>query len=386
MSKKKVFYWCPVISNVATINATINSINSINKFSHKNYEAKVIDTYGEWQKISLIKNIELKNIFPFGKFSFIENIPSEGFIFSRIKYLLIFFFSFFKLKNFLKNETPEYLIIHLITSLPLLLNCIYSFDTKIILRISGKPKMNLFRSLLWKIALNKIFKVTFPTKETLIEFKRLKLVDDNKLELLYDPVLNLKDISDKKYEIISEEFLKKEKYFLSIGRLTKQKNFDFLLNVFAKILATSKQHKLVIIGEGEERKNLQNIINNYNLKDYVYLIGFKENIFKYFRNAECFILSSLWEDPGWVLIEAIASNTVVLSSDCPSGPKEILNNGRGILFKNNSEIDLIKKIDYFKKLNDNEKKIIKLKSKIFIKKFTMLKHHKNLLAILNLQY
>ena len=50
MSKKKVFYWCPVISNVATINATINSINSINSFSHKDYEAKVIDTYGEWQK------------------------------------------------------------------------------------------------------------------------------------------------------------------------------------------------------------------------------------------------------------------------------------------------------------------------------------------------
>ena len=51
MHKKKVFYWCPVISNVATINATINSINSINNFSHKDYEAKVIDTYGEWQKI-----------------------------------------------------------------------------------------------------------------------------------------------------------------------------------------------------------------------------------------------------------------------------------------------------------------------------------------------
>ena len=67
-----------------------------------------------------------------------------------------------------------------------------------------------------------------------------------------------------------------------------------------------------------------NIINNLNLKDYVYLIGFKENVFKYFKNAECFILSSLWEDPGWVIIEAIASNTIVLSSDCPSGPKEIL--------------------------------------------------------------
>ncbi len=63
MSKKRVFYWCPVISNVATINATINSINSINNFSHKDYEAKVIDTYGEWQKISKKKIDEIKIFF-----------------------------------------------------------------------------------------------------------------------------------------------------------------------------------------------------------------------------------------------------------------------------------------------------------------------------------
>ena len=382
MTKKKIFYWCPVISNVATINATINSINSLNKFSNS-YDAKVIDTYGEWKKISSKKNIDIKNIFSLGKLNLIEGVPSEGLIFSRIKYLLIFIFSFFKLKNFLKKEIPEYLIIHLITSLPLLLNCIYNFDTKIILRISGKPKMNIFRSLLWKIALNKIHKITFPTKETLEEFKRLKLTDENKLQLLYDPVLNLKDISSKKHAIISEEFLTKEKYFLSIGRLTKQKNFDFLLNSFKKILINNEKYKLVIIGEGEDRKKLQNIINNSNLQKYVHLIGFKDNVFKYFRNAECFILSSLWEDPGWVLIEAIVSNTIVLSSDCPSGPKEILDNQRGILFKNNSELDFIKKFYYFKKLDEPEKKKIKLKSKIFIKRFTSLQHYKNLISILN---
>jgi len=382
MFKKKVYYWCPVISNVATINATINSINSLNKFSN-NYQAKVIDTYGEWKKISSKRNIDINNTLSLGKFNFIETIPSEGFIFSRFKYLLIFILSFLKLKNFLKKEMPEYLIIHLVTSLPLLLNCIYNFDTKIILRISGKPKMNLFRSLLWKIALRKIFKITFPTKETLEEFKKLRLIEDNKLELLYDPVLNFKDISIKKHGIISEKFLKKEKYLLSIGRLTKQKNFDFLLNAFTKILTNNQKYKLVIIGEGEDRKKLQNIINSFKLQKSIHLIGFKDNIFKYFRNAECFILSSLWEDPGWVLIEAMASNTLVLSSDCPSGPKEILDNERGILFKNNSEIDFIKKFDYFKKLDASKKKMIKLKSKIFVKKFTLLQHHKNLLLILN---
>ena len=94
-------------------------------------------------------------------------------------------------------------------------------------------------------------------------------------------------------------------------------------------------------------------------------------------------MSSLWEDPGWVLIEAIASNTIVLSSDCPSGPKEILDNQRGILFKNNSELDFLKKFYYFKKLDESEKQKIKLKSKIFIKRFTSFQHYKNLISILN---
>lgn len=381
MFKKKVFYWCPVISKVATINAAINSINSINKFS-KNFEAKVIDTYGEWKNISLRRNITLKDIIPFGKFNLIETIPSEGFFFSRVKYLLIFIYSFYKLKNFLKKEKPEYLIIHLITSLPLLLNYIYNFNTRIILRISGKPKMNLIRMFLWKITLKNIFKVTFPTKETLEEFKKLKLVKDDKLELLYDPILNLKDISKKKHEIISEKILQKEKYILSIGRLTKQKNFDFLINSYSKIFTNTNEYKLIIIGEGEDRKKLQNMINNLNLQKYVYLIGYKDNIFKYFRNAECFILSSLWEDPGWVLIEAIASNTIVLSSNCPSGPKEIIGAKNGILFKNNSEEDFIDKYKFYKKLNIIEKEKILINSKKSVKKFTMFYHFKTLKKIL----
>jgi hypothetical protein len=64
--------------------------------------------------------------------------------------------------------------VQLVTSLPLFLNLIYNFDTKIILRISGKPQINLIRYLFWKIALKKIYKITFPTLESLEYFKRLK--------------------------------------------------------------------------------------------------------------------------------------------------------------------------------------------------------------------
>ena len=62
-------------------------------------------------------------------------------------------------------------------------------------------------------------------------------------------------------------------------------------------------------------------------------MGYQKNVFKFLKNCNAFILSSLWEDPGFVLIEAIVSDCLVLSSDCPNGPKEIIENKNGLLFK-----------------------------------------------------
>ena len=70
-------------------------------------------------------------------------------------------------------------------------------------------------------------------------------------------------------------------------------------------------------------------------------MGFSENIFSYMKKADAFILSSLWEDPGFVLIEAAFCNLFIISSDCKNGPKEILLNGKGgILFKKNKKNEL----------------------------------------------
>ena len=198
MNKKKtVCYWSPHISNVATVKAVINSALSVNRYSNQRFESLILDVFGEWKSNINNETYNLKfhilNYFPkLFKFS------SEGFIKSRLKYIIIFFLSFRSLKKFLIREKPEFLIIHLITSLPLLLNYIYKFDTKIILRISGKPQMNFFRYIFWKITLKKVYKITFPTIESLEYLKKLKLVDENKFELLYDPVFIIKDTNKKK--------------------------------------------------------------------------------------------------------------------------------------------------------------------------------------------
>ena len=207
---KTIYYWSPFISKVATIKAVYNSVNSINKYSNNKLSPKIMDVYGEWENYKYF-NQKKNNFYSLSSL--------------RLKYFLIFLLCFFPLKKFLSNKKPDFLIIHLITSLPLFLNLLFKFQTKFILRISGKPKLNFIRFFFWKIALKKIFKITFPTLETMNYFKSLNIVKEEKLSLLYDPIISIKQIKGEILDKDIDEKLKNKNFFLSIGRLTKQKNF-----------------------------------------------------------------------------------------------------------------------------------------------------------------
>ena len=155
---------------------------------------------------------------------------------------------------------------------------------------------------------------------------------------MYDPIISTKRINEKKKEKFDFEL---ENFYLAIGRLTKQKNFKFLIEVFSEFLKASNSN-LVIVGEGEEKESLQKFIEKKNLRGRVFMVGFKNNVFKYFEKSKCFVLSSLWEDPGFVLVESAYMNVPIISSDCDNGPKEILAYGKnGILFKSNNKASLL---------------------------------------------
>ena len=150
---------------------------------------------------------------------------------------------------------------------------------------------------------------------------------------------------------------------MAIGRLTYQKNFSFLIKSFSKF-NKKKENKLIIVGEGEERAKLEKLIEEKKLDNFVKLVGYQDNVFTFFEKSKCFILSSLWEDPGFVILEAGFSNTFVISSDCRNGPEEILDFGRnGILFKSNDESSLVKALENFENLSDEKKDEYKLKLK-----------------------
>ena len=381
LQKKKVTYWSPHINKVATVQAVYNSVKSLKNFSQEKFEPEIIDAFGEWEEFH---NNDLNiNFYKLYKFKFLNRISSDGFIFSRIKYTLIFLLSSLPLTMYLLRKKPDYFIIHLITSLPLFLNYFFDFKTKIVLRISGKPQLNFFRYFFWKITLRKIYKITFPTEETYQYFKKLNIVENDKLAILSDPIIDSKKIIDKIKEK-DEKDKNIENYYLSIGRLTKQKNFSFLIDCFKNLNLSGNNSKLVIIGEGEEYKKLTQLINSLNLQNNIFLVGYKKNVFTYLKKAKGFILSSLWEDPGFVLIEAIYSNTIVISSDCPSGPKELIGDRKGVLFKSNSHDDFIKKFNYLDNLSQIEIDKLRINAKKNIKKFTIFNHYKVLTtSILN---
>ena len=132
-----------------------------------------------------------------------------------------------------------------------------------------------------------------------------------------------------------------------------------------------------------KKKKLKNIIKDLNLENKIFLLGYKKNIYKYLKIAKMFVLTSLWEDPGFVLIEAGYMNKTILSSDCPNGPNELLDYGNnGFLFKINSTEDFLKKFKEIQNLDEEEllKKQKNFKKKI--KEFTLYNHYKTLTNML----
>lgn len=114
---------------------------------------------------------------------------------------------------------------------------------------------------------------------------------------------------------------------IAAGRLHPQKGFDVLLRAFQRLTAKTPC-RLIIMGEGEERASLEALARELGVTDRVSLIGFVENPYAMMAHADAFVLSSRWEGLPTVLVEALATGVPIVSTNCPSGPDEILEDGK----------------------------------------------------------
>ena len=381
--KKKIFYWSPCLNRVGTIISTINSAISLSKYD-KNNDVKIINVCGEWDQYKEMLNNNSINLVDLN-FKYFKILPKKGFFSSRFSYIVIYLLSFFPLYFLLKKEQPNKIVLHLITSLPLTLLNLFKFNTDFILRISGYPKLNIVRKFFWKLSSKKLKIITCPTIDLKKDLENLDLFDQDILHYLPDAIIRIKNLRKKNY--LPEDFnlIKNKRVILSAGRLTKQKNFSYLIDEFSDFLKINNNFVLFILGEGEDKKKLIQLIENKGLKEKIFLLGFKQNIYSFMRNSEIFILSSLWEEVGFAMVEAAICNSYIISSDCPNGPKEFLNNGKnGILFKSNSKNSLLNSLINYSNL-DREKIFA---DKVILKKktsnFTMFKHYLTLNKLLKL--
>ncbi len=381
--KKKIFYWSPCLDRVGTVISTINSAISLSKYGKDN-DVRIINVCGEWDQHRKMLKDNSVNIIDLN-FKYFKILPKKGFIRSRFSYIVIYLLSFFPLFFLLKKEKPDKIVLHLITSLPLTLLNLFKFNTDFILRISGYPKLNIIRKFFWRLSSKKINIVTCPTLDLKKDLENLDLFDRRILHYLPDAILKIGNLK-KKINLPGDfNTIKNKKVILSVGRLTRQKNFSYLINEFSEFLKINDDFVLFILGEGEDKKKLRQLIENKRLKEKIFLLGFKKNIYSFMKNSEVFVLSSLWEEVGFAMIEAAMCNSYIISSDCPNGPKEFLNNGEnGILFKNNSKDGLLKSLIDYSSLSKEkifaDKVILKKKTS----KYSMFKHYLKLNKLLKL--
>lgn len=153
-------------------------------------------------------------------------------------------------------------------------------------------------------------------------------ISSNKVRTIYNPVVN-NELQEKAKEQINHHWFDVDAspVILGVGRLTKQKDFNTLIQAFARIFA-KRPVRLLLLGEGDLRNELERTVLELGLGQSVSFLGFVSNPYAYMSRASVFVLSSRWEGLPGALIQAMACGTPVVSTDCPSGPREILENGK----------------------------------------------------------
>ena len=254
------------------------------------------------------------------------------------------------------------------------------FRKKIISRSNSSPSgwsNNFIKKFIYKIGLNLSDKLIVNSSEFKKEMKKKFSVESVQI---YNP-LNKEEILRLSKKKVKNYFPKNVLKIVNVGRLADQKDQLTLLKALNKIKNFCKI-KLIIIGRGVKLKEIQEYIKLNKLSKLV-SIFYTQNPIPYIKQADVFILSSKFEGLPNVLLESIVLKKMIISSSCPTGPKEILLNGKaGLLFNVGDYIQLSNKILFYIKNKKRCKKMIDISSKN-IGRFDYKKNLNKYLSLIN---
>jgi len=244
---------------------------------------------------------------------------------------------FVKLMQYLRAEKPKVLLspIEVTSVIAILAKNITRVSTRVVVRISTHLSLNKrarLKKIIERIVVSKLYPqadgivaVSQGVAEDLVSYTGISF--DN-IKVIYNPV-----ISDSLLKMaalpVDHPFFGDDQLpvILGVGRLSEEKDFSTLIRAF-DIVHRKVPSRLVILGDGQKRSELENLIRSSALQAAVDLPGFETNPFTYLKRASVFVLSSKWEGLPNVLIQALACDCPVVSTDCRSGPSEILAEGQ----------------------------------------------------------
>ena len=184
-------------------------------------------------------------------------------------------------------------------------------------------------------------KIVVPSAEMMKDLCSTFRVPKEKTVTIHNPV-DMAEIEKSCRDVVEHPWFSEAiPVIISAGRLVGQKNFEMLIIAFSMMLDKGYKGRLIILGKGEKRSELESLIEKLGVCNEVLLMGHERNPFKYIVKSSIFVLPSLWEGFPNVLLEAMACGTAVISTDCLSGPKEIIDNHEnGLLIASNNAVQL----------------------------------------------
>ncbi len=244
-----------------------------------------------------------------------------------------------RLVQYLRKQRPAVLIsaMNYVNITALWAKYIARVPTRVIISVHGVPSssaknpsdklgklMPLFTKLFYPWA-DEIISVSKGVANDLAQLTQIPL---NNIRAIYNPVIT-PDLKKGMKAPLHHPWFKDKKIpvILAVGRLAPEKDFSTLIKAFA-LVRQKRPVRLMILGQGQEQHLLEELIQSHNLEQDISLMGFVANPYAYMSRAALFVCSSQWESLSLVLIEALYCGAALVSTDCPYGPREILQGGK----------------------------------------------------------